>query len=315
MASIDFGRAFGSPYKDPNWIVKTLLGGLFTIIPIVNFVVGGALVERIKAVAGGDETLPEWSDFGSMWVTGLMVAIAGFIYMLPAILIMLIGIVPGCIAAVASGGNDSSGGVAALAGGSICIFYAIALIYAIAASIFFYAAMTNYAIKGNFGSFFAFGEIMGKVREGNYFMAWIFAVVATFVYGLVSIIPILGWILVLFAYYLGFMTSGHVLGQWAAEVYGMPGPGGAVPATPGVPGYPPSGPPRSMPTAPPAAPSAPAPWAPPMPPAAPPAPPAPPAAPSSPPMAPTPPAAAPPAPSAAPPAPPAPPTPPMAPGQ
>jgi hypothetical protein len=238
MASIDLGRAFGSPYKDSSWVVKTLLGGLFFIIPIVNLVLGGALVARIKAVAEGDENLPEWGDFGSMWVKGLMVAIAGFVYMLPAVLIMFIGVVPGCLAAVASGGNDSSGGLAALGGGSFCLFYAIALIYVIAVSIFFYAALTNYALKGNFGSFFAFGDIMAKVREGNYFMAWIFAIVATFVYGLVG------------------MTAGHVLGQWASGVYGLPGPMGAVPATPGVPGYPPSAP-RPMPTAPAAAPGMP----------------------------------------------------------
>ncbi len=271
MASIDFGRAFGSPYKDQSWVVKTLLGGVFAFIPIVNFVVGGALVERIKNVASGDENLPEWSDFGSMWVKGLLLAVAGFIYALPAIIIIGIGFML-AIGAAAAGGNDQSGGFAAAAGGSLCLFYFIAIIYMIAVSVLLYAAVVNFAMKGSFGAFFEFGEIFAKVREGNYFMAWIFAIIASFVYGLVGIIPFLGWLLTFFAEYLGIMTAGHLLGQWAAGVYGLPGPGAmatapagyAPPAAPG--GY-----------TPPPAPPAPGGYAPPpAPPAAPPAPPAPP---------------------------------------
>ena len=54
MRSIDFGRAVKSPFDDPGWVAKWLLGALFWIIPIVNFAVFGAMIARIKAVAEGN---------------------------------------------------------------------------------------------------------------------------------------------------------------------------------------------------------------------------------------------------------------------
>ena len=66
-----------------------------------------------------------------------------------------------------------------------------------AVSILVGGAITNYSMKNTFGSYFEFGEIMAKIRgKNNYFMAWLFALVAGFIAGIISgvlgVIPFLG---------------------------------------------------------------------------------------------------------------------------
>jgi hypothetical protein len=174
----------------------------------------------------------------------------------------------------------------------MCLFWLFAIVYTIAVAVVFYAATVNYALKGNFGSFFQFSEILARVRDGSgYFNAWLWAIVVSFAAGLaVSILSatFIGYILVPAVSYLSIMITAHLFGQWATRSYGIQ----AAAAPVGVPGYvPPAGAytPPAAPTppayAPPASPAAPAPPAAPVAPPAPyqpPAPVAPPEAPAAP---------------------------------
>jgi hypothetical protein len=318
MDKIDLGRAFKAPFADSDWVKKTLMGWLWMLLGVTSPAVYGAQLEYIKGVSEGREDLPDWSDFGSKWVKGFLLLVAGFIYFLPVIVLGFVFAIPVIIAA-ASGSN----GLGGLAAGGMCIFWLFAIVYSVGVAILFYAATVNYALKGNFGSFFQFSEILARVRDGSgYFAAWVWAIVVSFAVGLVVSIlsaTFIGYILVPAVSYLSVMITAHLFGQWAARSYGIQ----AAAAPVGIPGYvPPAGaytpppaptppayaPPAYAPPAPPVAPAAPptapvAPTAPYEPPAAPTAPPAPPAAPVAPPEAP----AAPPAyePPPAPPAPPA----------
>jgi hypothetical protein len=311
MDKIDLGRAFKAPFADADWVKKTLMGWLWMLLGVTSPAVYGAQLEYIKGVSEGREELPDWSDFGGKWVKGFMLLIAGFIYFLPVIVLGFIFAIPVIIAA-ASGSNGMGG----LAAGGMCLFWLFALVYTIAVAILFYAATVNYALKGNFGSFFQFNEIIARVRDGSgYFNAWLWAIVVSFAAGLaVSILSatFIGYILVPAVSYLSVMITAHLFGQWATRSYGIQ----AAAAPVGVPGYvPPSGayapptaptPPAYAPPAPPVAPAPPAaPVAPPapyQPPVAPPAPPVAPEAPVAPPAAPA--APAPYEPPTAPPAPP-----------
>ena len=324
MNQIDLGRSLKAFFADKDWITKTLLGFVWGLLVVTAPAVAGAQLEYIRKVSGGNEELPEWKDFGGKWVAGFMVFVAGFIYFLPVVLLAMVFTVPTLISYVNSGGDSSAFG--AMLGGSMCVFSLLAIVYTLVVSILFSAAMTNYAMKGNFGAMFEFGEIMSKVRGGTgYFTAWLFTIIIAFLGSVVtSVLSATGVGAILYpaVTYFTLMASGHVLGQWAANAYATAAPAGAM-AT----GYPPPSPAYSPP-APPAAPT-PAPEAPPAPVFAPPAPPAaapeapaapvyappepPVAAPEAPPSAPVPPAAPPaaPAPSpAVPTAPEAPPAPP-----
>ena len=302
MDKIDLGRAFKAPFADADWVKKTLMGWLWMLLGVTSPAVYGAQLEYIKSVSEGREDLPDWSDFGSKWVKGFMLLIAGFIYFLPVIVLSFIFMIPVILAAAS--GSDGMGGLAA---GGMCLFWIFAIVYSVGVAILFYAATVNYALSGQFGAFFRFSEILARVRDGSgYWAAWLWAIVVSMASGLaVSILgaTFIGYILVPAVSYLSVMITAHLFGQWAARSYGIQ----AVAAPVGVPGYvPPAGGyvPPAAPT-PPAPAATPAPPAPPVAPAAPPAytPPAPPQAPVAPPAAPV----APPAPAApeAPPAPPA----------
>ncbi|MBI5230651.1 MAG: DUF4013 domain-containing protein [Coriobacteriales bacterium] len=310
---MDIGRAFNAPFKDREWLKKTALGGLLFIVPILQWVVYGALIKYIKRVTAGSDELPDWGDdFGGMFKDGFFVFLAGVIFALPAIVIMIIAILPIIGAALSTGADsDAAGALISGAGGLACLLYLVAIVYIIFVSIYLYAAIAHYAMRGTFGAFFEFGEVMGKMRApgAGFWTAWLMSIVFTWAAGfaggiangILSIIPFLGSIAGFYlmgcVYYLAAMMSGNLFGQYSVKAYGL------TPAMPSVP----------------SAPSAQSPYAPPPPPsAAPPAPPAPPAStPQAPPATtpPAPPAAAPPAPPAppsepTPPAPPAPPAPP-----
>ena len=275
MDSIDLGRAFKAPFQDRDWVTKTLLGFVWSLLVFTLPAVYGAQVEYISRVSHGDETLPDWSDFGDKWLRGLLVMVAGLIYYLPVVAISVIFFVPIVIASVGAGNSNAA---AVFAAGGTCLFMLIAIIYSIAVSIFFYAAVTNYAMTNDFGAFFQFGPIMARVREGSgYFAAWLWALVAgvasSVVVGILSATGI-GTILAPAVVYLLAMVMGHLFGQWAARSYGVVAAVATSPA-----GYPPP-PPAPMPPntppvgytpapsiqTPPPAPAPPAPVAPPAPP-------------------------------------------------
>jgi len=280
MDKIDLGRAVKAPFADPEWVKKALLGMLWTLLVVTSPAVYGAHLEYIRGVSRGREDLPEWDDFGTKWVQGFLLSIAGFIYFLPVIVLGLFFAIPIIMAGASN--NDALGG---LVGGGVCLFFIVAVIYGIAVGIFFGAATVNYAIKGDFGALFQFSEILARMRDGSgYFAAWLWALVvafgATAVTGIITAIPVLGWLVADAVVFLELMIIGHLYGQWAARSYAIQ----PVPAPAGVPGYiPPAGmyaPPAYTPPAPPAPPA----YAPPVAPE----PPAPPA--YAPPMAPEPPA-------------------------
>ncbi|MEI7814667.1 MAG: DUF4013 domain-containing protein [Coriobacteriia bacterium] len=291
MDKIDLGRAFKAPFADTEWVKKTLMGWLWMLLGVTSPAVYGAQLEYIKNVSEGREDLPDWSDFGSKWIKGFLLLVAGLIYFLPVIILGFVFAIPVIIAAVS--GSNGMGGLAA---GGMCIFWLFAIVYSIGIAILFYGATVNYALKGDFGAFFQFSEILARVRDGSgYFAAWLWAIVVSFAASIVMSIlmaTFIGYIAVPAVSYLSIMITAHLFGQWAARSYGV-----QQVATPvGVPGYmPPAGS-----YAPPAAPVPPV-YAPPAPPVAPATPAAPPAyVPPAPPVAPT-------APPVAPPAPPAPP--------
>ena len=85
---VDLVKALKRPFSDIN---KFLIGTLLGIIPIVNLtVIGYTLVstgfteERVER-----ESLPEWRNYGDLFVKGLVSVVIGIILFLPAALIIL----------------------------------------------------------------------------------------------------------------------------------------------------------------------------------------------------------------------------------
>lgn len=208
---MDIGKAFSYVFEDENWIKKILIGGVISAIPILNFAAVGYGLRVLNNVARGEEKpLPEWDNWGNDWVKGLLVGVAGFIYALPALILLAIGAI---ITAVA---GDASGDVSGVAG--VCLFgtNCLTFLWYILMALWMPGALIQYASKGEFGAFFQFGEIWALISKhlGSYGMAILTAILAGIVGGLGSIACVIG---VIFTGFYSQMVSMHAFGQVAAE--------------------------------------------------------------------------------------------------
>lgn len=96
-ATASLSDLFVFPFQGKDWALKLLiavvlsiLGALFLFIPSI-FVFGYLARLMRRVIAGQPPELPDWNEWGELFVTGLKVAAAGLIYSLPSLLFMGIG--------------------------------------------------------------------------------------------------------------------------------------------------------------------------------------------------------------------------------
>ncbi len=88
---MDYGKAFTFVFEDKKWVTKVLIGGILSLIPIVNLIVIGYGLKALKNVAeGAAEPLPEWDDFADYFVQGLMSALGGLVWAIPSIALSMV---------------------------------------------------------------------------------------------------------------------------------------------------------------------------------------------------------------------------------
>lgn len=214
---------------DKQWLSKLLIGVLMSILAFLilpALILQGYLVKVIRHVMGGNwDSLPEWDDWGKLLKDGFFVTVAQFIYTLPFIILMFLGMAATGGVASLSDGSD----VAALAttGGGLILFCLI-ILFAVAFLFLTPAILIQYAIKDEFSACFRLGEVADIIRNhmADILIAFLVTVVAGIVlsllFGILAIIPCLGWIaaaLIGLAVgpYITFVT-GHLYGQIAAKV-------------------------------------------------------------------------------------------------
>ncbi len=220
---MDFGKSFTYMFDDPDWLKKLAIGGLLallSIIPIVNIftwlVVAGYYVRTIRNVASARSLpLPEWDDWGGDWVRGALVFVAGVIFGLPGTILSALG---GSITGLTQQGNGDPNAVA-----SLCVagLGCLSALWGLLVAIFLPAATINYAVKGDFGCFFRFGEIWDFIRNnaGNYIIALLLGIVAALVAALGLVACGVG---VFFTGFWAALVTAHLLGQVKATASGAP---------------------------------------------------------------------------------------------
>ncbi|HLE14368.1 MAG TPA: DUF4013 domain-containing protein [Anaerolineales bacterium] len=96
-SSASLSDLFVFPFRSKDWALKLLigaamsvLGALFLFIPAL-FVLGylARLMRRI--IGGGAPELPEWADWGELFISGLKAGAAVLIYSIPALLFFGVG--------------------------------------------------------------------------------------------------------------------------------------------------------------------------------------------------------------------------------
>lgn len=167
---MDFGRAFTFVKDDVSWVAKLAIGAGITLIS--PFLLGlpallllGYQLEVMRNVRGGkDLPLPEWTDFGKLFMDGLYVAVAIFVYTLPLWILFCIGFVVMFLPAL-----GGSGDVVELLGAVTftvwCVLGCLFLLLIVGLALVVPAINIQYVRTNEFGALFRFGEVLGIARD------------------------------------------------------------------------------------------------------------------------------------------------------
>jgi hypothetical protein len=211
---MDVAKSVTYTFEDEKWVVKVLVGGILSAIPIATFLVGGYMIEAVRNIAlGTAEALPEWDDWGQKFIRGVLSWLIDLVYNLPTILIGF------CLSMALSiaGEGDNGNGLGALL--SLCFGMPMAL-YGLIVGLWLPAARLRYALSDNVADAFQFREIWDFISAnlGNYalaIVAMIVAAVALVVVGIVlaGVTCGLGLILFPFIGFVRYAIMAHLLGQ------------------------------------------------------------------------------------------------------
>jgi hypothetical protein len=184
---MDIGKAFSFVFDDENWIVKVLVGGVLSLIPIVGQILlyGYGLEVMKNAIRGQSTPLPEWDDWGGKLVKGIMYFIVSFVYALP--IIVLGGCFGLLMSVVGSTGSEDAVNVLGSVGGTC--FGGFALLYGILIALALPSALGRYLETDDLGAAFRFGEVFALVRDN--IGTWIIALVVAWLAGLIASLGII----------------------------------------------------------------------------------------------------------------------------
>ncbi|NLB00182.1 MAG: DUF4013 domain-containing protein [Methanomicrobiales archaeon] len=180
-----------------QWIILAVLAFVQMLTASLIPLLSGYIVR----VLSGKTPAPEVDGWGKLFVDGWKLNIIVLIYMIPAILVFLV--LGGLSAFAGIGMGDEAGVGAAILGALAGAF--LALIVAVILAFVALFAILRFAHTDSIGEAFNFGAIfaqIGALGWGTWIIAvivlLIVAVVYVFVIGILSMIPILGWLIALF---------------------------------------------------------------------------------------------------------------------
>jgi uncharacterized protein DUF4013 len=211
---MDIGKAFSYVFEDERWISKVLIGGLVSIVPILNFAVLGYMLRVAQNVARRDpRPLPEWGEFGDHFMRGLYAFVIYLVYSLP---IIIVGVLFACVIGGVAGGSRNSDSGAAAAGVLGTCLVPLMIVLGLALSFIIYAALARYVATDTLSEAFKFGEVIASVRTNfsPWLMLWLVSILAGLVGGLGAIACGVG---ALFTGFYAQCVLGHALGQTVAQ--------------------------------------------------------------------------------------------------
>lgn len=206
---MDYGKSFTYLFEDKNWITKFLIGVVLSIIPIIQFATYGYLVEIIKNVRDGSkEPLPEWDNFGELFISGFKIFLGSMAYALPAILASFL-FVPAAII-----GGEEPGAVIQM---FMISLSCVVMLFSFLPMLLMPALAVQFAEREQISDMFAISEIWAMIQAdfASYFIILIFlAFVMFFVAGIGFLACFIG---VFFTSWYAYLVGGHLVGQYAAE--------------------------------------------------------------------------------------------------
>ncbi len=188
------------PFLD---IKKLLIGLLFNIIPIVNFISIGYALRCAKLSMKNNFDMPEWKDKGELFKNGFFYAVISLIYLIPVIILFFVVFFSFLVKLVTLKTMDFSVILKEfLSAGSLSLilftFLLLFFILYITPS-----AIMNFVNKNKFSSAFEFSNVFRKAFTGQYFVTTLLMFLYTLLlYLILGFIPFIGGIVASFLIYI-----------------------------------------------------------------------------------------------------------------
>lgn len=212
---MDIVRSFTYIFDDDDWVSKILVTAFIGIIPIINFAIFGWVISLIKNMQDGVEhPLPDWSDFGDKFTTGIMYCLASLMYNLPIVAVI-------CLMAFSAMIFGQGSGAEGILFGSMCGLAVAIVLYAIVANVLVFVGTVRYARDLDFNVYMQFGENY-RIAMANInvlLMLVLYAFLASLVIGAFGWIPCLGQVA---AFAFGTPVMAHLQGQAAVIMMEKP---------------------------------------------------------------------------------------------
>jgi len=211
---VDYAEAIKRPFSD---LGKLTIGIILSIIPIVNLLTSGYLLKIASTAMKGRMELPEWKDFGSLFINGILAAIVGIVYMIPVLIVLGILVFLGFMTVPAVEGLAVLSLPAAILGAimGLGVYLFALLVVAIIFALVSTAAVLRFADTEKFGEAFNFGEVTRTAFRGSFILNWIIVIViGSIISAILSLIPVIGAMIGIFIVGVFMYT---VLGEVYAE--------------------------------------------------------------------------------------------------
>lgn len=193
-----------------DWIARILIGGILSVfgfLLIPAFIVYGYLLEVLANTYDGIEDPPEWTDWGTLLIRGLVAWLIALAYSIPLILFSLVMIPVIGFGAV----QDDPGAI--LAGTGLLYFFGMVVLGLVVAYLL-PAGLTSYARTNRVGAAFDVNTVTSIAFTGEYLVAIVLAfVIVIFVGFLTSIlsITVIGILLVPFIGFYANMAIAYIV--------------------------------------------------------------------------------------------------------
>lgn len=190
------------PFQDDNWKTKFLVGSLIVlagfVIPLLPFFfLYGYMMQIMQRiiVEKGKPHLPAWDDWGKLFIDGLKLLGAAMIYMLPVILLFMVGFfimfLPMLGIPIAAVGGEENPEVAGAAFGILTVvsmmgyflLFGIGMILALAIGVVLPAVLGHVVATDDFGAAFRFKEWWAIFRAnlGGFLLAYLILIMVSMV--------------------------------------------------------------------------------------------------------------------------------------
>lgn len=170
------GDALSFPRSSDDWIQTLLIGAVLiplSLLVLPAFILQGYMVRVMQAAARGSETAPSFTDWGSLFVDGLKLAVIGFV-------VSLVINIPVWILQFTVLSGDPSAGVSTL----FWVVLLLVLVVSLALGYVLPAAYANFALEdASFGAAFDLSTVWAGATTGAYAKAWLLSAIVGVVLG------------------------------------------------------------------------------------------------------------------------------------